>query len=106
MQRVEFMKVKYKHLPEDIMSRYNLGDKVTEMDTNTYIRIEKSMYGLKNAVILAYGNLKKKLEPHGYTPIVGTTGMWGHKTRQTKFCVCVDDFGIKYPTHMKTRCTY
>ena len=22
--------------------------------------------------------------------------MWEHKTRPTKFCVCVDDFGIKY----------
>jgi hypothetical protein len=25
--------------------------------------------------------------------------MWEHKTRRTKFCVCVDDFGIKYYTH-------
>ena len=33
---------------------------------------------------------------HGYRPIFGTTGMWEHKTRQTKFCVCVDDFGINY----------
>ena len=54
---------------------------------------------LKNGAILAYDNLKKKLEPHGYTTIVGTTGMWEHKMKQTKFCFCVDDFGIKYHTH-------
>ena len=22
--------------------------------------------------------------------------MWGHATRKTKFCLCVDDFGVKY----------
>ena len=22
--------------------------------------------------------------------------MWGHTTKKTKFCLCVDDFGIKY----------
>ena len=40
--------------------------------------------------------LKRHLAMHGYCPIVGTTGMWEHETRQTKFCVCVNDFGIKY----------
>ena len=54
------------------------------------------MYGLKQAAILAYDNLKRNLAPHGYTLLVGTTGMWGHETRPTKFCVCVDDFGVKY----------
>ena len=54
------------------------------------------MYGLKQAALLAYNNLKESLQPHGYTPIIGTVGMWEHKTRKTKFCLCVDDFGIKY----------
>ena len=35
---------------------------------------------------------------HGYAPIKGTVGMWQHETRPTKFCVCVDDFGVKYFT--------
>ena len=54
------------------------------------------MYGLKQAAILAYNNLKKHLAKHDYTPIIGTVGMWQHATRRTKFCVCVDDFDIKY----------
>ena len=28
--------------------------------------------------------------------IEGTTGMWGHKTLRTRFCLCVDDFGLKF----------
>ena len=54
------------------------------------------MYGLKQAAILAYDNLKTNLQPFGYSPVVGTVGLWKHATRPTTFCLCVDDFGIKY----------
>ena len=56
------------------------------------------MYGLKQAALLAYNHLKENLAQDGYYPIIGTLGLWKHKTRPTKFCVCVDDFGIKYFT--------
>ena len=39
----------------------------------------------------AYG-----LAPFGYEPIANTDSFWRHKTDPTKFCLCVDDFGIKY----------
>ena len=54
------------------------------------------MYGLKQAAILAYNNIVRLLEPHGYTPAPGTMGLWTHKDKPTRFCLCVDDFGIKY----------
>ena len=54
------------------------------------------MYGLKQAAVLAYNQLKEKLLPQGYSPVTGTVGLWTHSTRKTKFCLCVDDFGIKY----------
>ena len=95
MQGDEYMKVPYKHFPPDIRQRYKLDDKVTATGY-IYIKIKKGMYGLKQAAILAYNNLKANLAQHGYTPVVGTVGMWKHDTRRTKFCVCVDDFGIKY----------
>ena len=44
---------------------------------------------------MAYNNLKKNLLPFGYVPVEGTVGLWKHKRRWTKFCVYVDDFGIK-----------
>ena len=54
------------------------------------------MPGLKQAAILAYRHLKNSLEPFGYEPIQGTVGLWNYRTKPTKFCLCVDDFGIKY----------
>jgi len=53
------------------------------------------MYGLKQASHLAFQHLVRQLTPHGYRPCPYTTCLWEHKTRPTKFCLCVDDFGIK-----------
>ena len=41
MAKVEYMKVQYKHLPEDIKLRYNLQDKVTS-DNYVYIQIKRA----------------------------------------------------------------
>ena len=54
------------------------------------------MYGLKQAAVLAFDNLVSNLSTHGYKPIPHTIGLWEHTTRRTKFCLCVDDFGVKY----------
>ena len=54
------------------------------------------MYGLKQAAVLAFNNLVKNLSEHGYSPVPNTIGIWQHATRKTKFCLCVDDFGVKY----------
>ena len=97
MSRPEYMKVHISKFPEDIILQYNLKAK---MDTNgyIYIKIMKGMYGLKQAAILAYNRLVQLLAPHGYYPEKHTVGLWAHVSRPTKFCLCVDDFGIKYFT--------
>ena len=97
MEVDEYMRVKYKHIPEDIRIRYNLKTKVTK-DNYVLIRIEKGMYGRKQAAFLAYNHLKENLAQDGYSPIIGTVGLWKHETRDENICVCVDDFGIKYFT--------
>ena len=95
MSECEYMKVHIKHMPEDIIDLYKLNGKKTN-DNYIYIRIKKGMYGLKQAAVLAYQQLKKVMEPHGYEPIPGTAGMWKHVTRRTVFCTCVDDSALKY----------
>ena len=40
--------------------------------------------------------LSKKSKPFGYSLVVGNIGIWKHETRPITFCLCVDDFGIKY----------
>jgi hypothetical protein len=92
---LEFMRIKYKYFPEDIRQKYKLWNFVST-DGYIYIRIKKGMYGLKQAALLAYQHLVKQLPPHRYHSCPYTTGLWQHDTRQTKFCLCVDDFGVKY----------
>ena len=95
MEGEEYMKVQYKHFPEDIRKRYKLDEKVTD-NGYIYIKIKKGMYGLKQAVLLAFEHLKSNLAPHVYDPIPHTNGMWKHKTRNITFCLCIDDFGVKH----------
>ena len=95
MDKPEYMRLPYKWFPQDIIDKYNLSKLVTQ-DGFIYIKIKRGMYGLRQAAILAYKQLVDNLKPYGYYPIPHTVGMWAHKTRRTKFCLCVDDFGIKY----------
>ena len=53
------------------------------------------MYSLKQAALLVYGNQQQCLKLHSYSPFIGTQELWEHKTRQTKFLLCIDGFGIK-----------
>ena len=89
------MRVPIRYSPADIVEQYQLN-KIGTRDGYIYVEIHKGVYGLKNAAILAYKNLKKNLLPFGYVPVEGTADLWRNLERRTKFCVCVDDFGIKY----------
>ena len=71
MDKAKYMKVQYKHIPEDIRVKYNLQEKVTSSNY-IHILINKGMYGIKQAAILAYDNLKRSLEPFRYTPVIRT----------------------------------
>ena len=94
MQRPEYAKIHIKYIPQDIIDQYNLMELVH--NDYIYIKIKRGMYGLKQAALLAYQHLLTFLKPAGYEPIEISIGMWKHKTRKTIFCLCVDDFGIKY----------
>ena len=63
-------------------------------DGYVYCQIKKGMYGLKQAARLAYDELVIHLKQYGYHPAKYTPNIWVHDTRKTKFCVCVDDFGV------------
>ena len=97
MTNPEYMKVPFTYFPDDIIDKYNLRN-IKHSDGYVYIKIIKGMYGLKQAAILAYKNLSKLLIGAGYIPIATSQGMWKHSTRKTLFCLCIDDFGVKYHT--------
>ena len=95
MEETEYMRIHSRYFLDDIRKHYNI-DELIDDDGYVYVMIKKGMYGLKQAAILAYKHLVNLLAPHGYHPCPNTTGLWKHETRPTKFCLCVDDFGVKY----------
>ena len=95
MKDPEYMKIPFKYFPQDIVQKYKL-DKLKHTNGYVYVKIIKGMYGLKQAAVLAYNNLSKLLLKAGYFPIVNSQGMWKHISKPTIFCLCVDDFGVKY----------
>lgn len=46
--------------------------------------------------VLAYQKLSQILKSGGYHQILGSLGIWKYEYRKTCFCLCVDDFGVKY----------
>ena len=43
-----------------------------------------------------YWTLCTNLAQDGYKPVQHSLGIWKHESRPITFCLCVDDFGIKY----------
>ena len=95
MERPEYMKIHSKYFLQDIREKYNINN-IIHTDGYVYCNIKRGMYGLKQAARLAYDSLKKYLASHGYYPDKIATNIWSHTTRKTKFCLCVDDFGVQY----------
>jgi hypothetical protein len=81
-------------IPNKIIIHYNLRDIVTS-DGWVYIDIQKGMYGLPQAGILANQLLEKRLAAKGYYQCQHTPGFWLHIWWNITFCLVVDDFGIK-----------
>ena len=58
MDGYEYMRIHSKYFFDDIRQKYNIDDIIVS-DGYVYVRIEKGMYGLKQAAMLAYNNLIK-----------------------------------------------
>lgn len=91
----EYIRIHKKYFTQDFIQAYDMHH-IPDNDGYVYCEINKGMYGLKQAAILAYNQLVARLEQYGYHPLRSSTGLWKHKTKRTMFALCVDDFGIKY----------
>ncbi len=65
---------------------------------NGYIHLEmqRAVWGLPQAGILANKHLRQKLALFGYFESTNTPGLWYHKTCPITFMLMVDNFGVKY----------
>ena len=59
------------------------------------MQIDKGMYRLKYAGIIANKELQKHLEPYGYAPVRHSPGLWKYKGSNAIFTLVVDDFLVK-----------
>jgi hypothetical protein len=96
MKIFQYMRVNRKYVPQAIIDAYALTHDYFDSKGYVYLEICKGMYGLKEASILAYDQLKEHLALYGYSPVCFTPGLWKHNTCCTTFTLAVDDFGIKY----------
>jgi hypothetical protein len=94
MKGKEYMRLKMTDIPDKIIKEYNLQELVTE-DGYLYCAINKGMYGLAQAGIIAQELLAERLSKHGYSQSKIIPGLWTHKTRPAGFTLFVDDFAIK-----------
>ena len=94
MERYEYMRIPVRDIPPSIMTQYNLLPLVFK--DHVLVEIQKGMYGLPQAGIIANKRLVKHLATHGYMPVANTAGLFKHVSRPITFCLTVDDFGIKY----------
>ena len=94
MDSFEYMRIPLKLIPQEIIEEYNLLSLVS--DGHVYIEVQKGMYGLPQAGILANQLLARRLAVHGYHQTKFTPGLWRHVTRPIQFTLVVDDFGVQY----------
>ena len=95
MTEYEYMCIHNKYFIGAIREKYNINN-IMAADGFVYCKIKKGMYGLKQAARLAYDDLKQHLLKYGYSPDPIAHNIWSHTSRKTKFCLCVDDFGVQY----------
>jgi hypothetical protein len=95
MARYEYMRLKLADMPEDVITHYKLSNIATP-EGFIYCEIQKGMYGLPQAGIIAQQLLEQRLEKDGYRQSTTTPGLWTHDTRPISFTLVVDDFGVKY----------
>ena len=106
LKRYEYFHLKVEDSPKDVQQEYQLQDKATQ-DGWVYVEVQKGMYGLTQAGLLAQEVLAARWAKHGYKQSKLTPDLWKHKNRPIKFCLVMDDFGVKYvgskhAQHLKT----
>ena len=94
LDRYEYMRVPLELIPQHIIDQYDLTTKAK--NGFVYCEIQKGIYGLPQAGILANKLLKKRLAKFGYFEVPNTPGLWRHIWRPIQFTLVVDDFGVKY----------
>ncbi len=95
MKRYEYMRIKITDIPKEIINEYIISE-IAMDDVNIYCEIQKGMYGLPQAGIIAQELPQECLPKARYRQSKIIPGLWTHKMRKICFTLVVDNFAIKY----------
>ena len=95
LDRPEFLRISSKFLPHYIVAQNSLQQYLH--NGSILFEVNKGMYGLPQAGLLAQNRLIEHLAAHGYHQTT-TTCLFRHVDNGTDFILVVDDFGVKYAT--------
>jgi hypothetical protein len=93
----EYMRIPLSLFPAWTVEQCNLTK--LALDGWVHIEMQKAVWGLPHAGILANKRLRRKLAPFGYYKSVNTPGLWYHESQPISFTLVVDNFGVKYASH-------
>ena len=94
MARYEYMKFALDCIPNKIVYQYDLRSLIS--DGLVYLKIRKSMPGLKQADRIANDRLKAHIAHFGFAPVTRTPKLWKYTTNPITFSLVVNNFGVKY----------
>ena len=89
------MRLKIDAMLDNVINLCKLRDLATS-DGYVYVQINKGMYGLPQAGLIAQELLQKRLNAADYHQSKITPVFWKHKWQPISFALCVDNFGVKY----------
>jgi len=84
----EYMRMPLSVFPKWIKKQYKL-DEHAQIGF-LYLQMERAVWGLPQAGILANKLLRKRLASHGYYECINNPGLWRHKWRPITFTLVVD----------------
>ena len=93
LDRSEYLRVATKFLPPQVIAHNKLQSYINK--GSILFEINKGMYGLPQAGLLAQNRLIKHLATNGYHQ-TDATCLFRQETNGTDFSLVVDDFGVKY----------
>lgn len=93
LSRPEYIRIQRKLIPNDIMERHKLEEFMS--NTSVLFEVNRGMYGLPQAGLLAQQKLVEHLAKHQYYQ-TDTPCLFRHASNGRTFALVVDDLGIKY----------
>jgi len=98
LTRKQYMRLHRNQVPLETIEYFKLHDPTWWVNDHILVEVSKGIYGLPEAGKLAQDRLYNHLRKYEFETCPNTPGLLKHKTRDIRFTLVVDDFGVYYTT--------